>query len=234
MLSLPPSQNKREYLELLGNLIKQMLHISLVFSPQVTSWKYIGNAACPSPIALPFPTHSLPTSLSRFPPALLLLLLPVSSWGWCTGFLIHCHSSGKCSSCSALNPFVPLLQVYPKSFYVKGQLTLYPWSCLSVKSLPAPGHPLSDKVPSPLAVRKFSSRPDLCQHCGSLIHVFAGLLLHSAAHVVPTGCAFYVCWVGDSLPSNAYYKRLKEGSWWCFFIGGHHLPLEAFTGCSTA
>lgn len=55
MFSSPPSQNKRECLELLGNLPNQMLNISLVFSPpsHLTEAR-MKHRLCPASQPFPF------------------------------------------------------------------------------------------------------------------------------------------------------------------------------------
>lgn len=205
MFSSPPSKNKRECLELLENLTSWMLYISLVFSPQATSQKYRWSTDCP--VAQPFPLQfaaCLPCYQGFLPFVAALACLPRKAGALASNSTAKAVVFAPPHSILTF-AFSPVIlaqfsKVYHRTSRARdGTFFSIPQSCFSIMSLTAPSHPRLIKFHHLLQWGNF-----LCQHYRNTIHLFVGLLLHSAPHITPAGCACHMCTVGHSLSIFQY------------------------------
>lgn len=240
MFSSPPSKNKRECLELLENLTSRMLYISLVFSPQATSQKYRWSTDCP--VSQPFPLQfaaCLPCYQGFLPFVATPACLPRKAGALVSNStakaVVFAPPHSVLTFAFSLVILAQFSKVYHRTSRARdGTFFSIPQSCFSIMSLTAPSHPRLIKFHHLLQWGNFLTDMNFASTTGTLyIYLLVCcyiLQLASPLQGVPATCAQ---WDTVCLSFSVCYIHLKEGSWWCFFIGGHHLPLEASKGCST-
>lgn len=206
-----------------GEFNYEMLYISLAFSPQATSRKYRRNTDCfqaRSPFLSTLLLACAPVRASSSPFASPPACLPMRLLYW------------------SPNPLPQLCYLLP--LFCSELLHRHQSVCLSEReravSFTTPTalpqcqvfdcpKPSSLQLSTIFSFSEFFPRPEPCQHCGSVATFFS------------SRSPFWVCLpcvLGETQSIfQCTLQPSKEGSRWCFVIGGHHLPLEAFTGCST-